>query len=69
MLTELHAQTIINLEWIKLSGSTPAVGPMVNNHAVHEPSPQKVRSVTVAPSLAKKASPPFNPWTKPWFPK
>ena len=61
VLTELQAQTIIYLACIKLSGSTPAVGPTVNNHAVAEPSPQKVLSVTVAPNLAKKASPPFNP--------
>ena len=42
------------LECIKLSGSTPAVGPSVSNHAVAEPSPQKVLSVTVAPKRARK---------------
>ena len=56
-------------EWIKLSGSTPAVGPRVSNQAVAEPSPQNVLSVTVAPKRAKKASPPFKPCTRPWLPK
>ena len=65
MLAELHAQITMYLECMKLSGSTPAVGPTVINHAVQEPSPQKVRSVTVAPMRLKKASPPFKPCTKP----
>ena len=48
---------------------TPAVGPTVSSHAVHEPSPQKVRSHTVAPMRLKNASPPLRPCTKPWLPK
>jgi hypothetical protein len=54
---------------MKLSGSTPPVGPTVSSHAVEDPEAQKVFSLTVEPSRLKKASPAVSPCTKPSLPR
>src|SRR5215510_246545 len=62
VLIVLHAQRMMYLAYLKLSGSVPGVGPMVMKYAVQEPESQKVRSLMVAPSLLKNGSPTFRPF-------
>ena len=66
---ELQPQITMSLDWVKLSGSVPLVGPTVSSQAVEEPEPQKVFSATEAPSLLKKASPTVRPWMMPSLPR